>query len=79
MVELEDDIAMQDQSQHEPPTAAELAAHAKLPLEYDYSRVKRWTRKNDVTLPGLYDLVIIPINIETSHWFLAVINFRCVI
>lgn len=41
--------------------------------EYDYTRVRRWTRRFDVFS---YDMMIIPINQQNTHWTLGVVNFR---
>ncbi|KAI0560680.1 Ulp1 peptidase [Gracilaria domingensis] len=41
--------------------------------EYNYSRVKRWTRRFDVFE---YDLMLIPINQQNLHWTLGVVNFK---
>lgn len=40
---------------------------------YDYTRVRRWTRKFDVFD---YDMMLVPINQGNVHWTLGVINFR---
>lgn len=40
---------------------------------YDYSRVRRWTRKDNVFA---YDIMLIPINVQNIHWSLGVINFK---
>ncbi|PXF46785.1 Sentrin-specific protease 1 [Gracilariopsis chorda] len=41
--------------------------------EYNYSRVKRWTRRFDVFD---YDIMLIPINHQNMHWTLGVIDFK---
>lgn len=40
---------------------------------YDYTRVRRWTRRFDAFS---YDMLIIPINQQNTHWTLGVVNFR---
>lgn len=40
---------------------------------YDYSRIRRWTRKDNVFA---YDIMLIPINVQNVHWSLGVINFK---
>lgn len=40
---------------------------------YDYTRVRRWTRKFDVFS---YDYMFVPINQGNVHWTLVVVNFR---
>lgn len=40
---------------------------------YDYSRVRRWTRRFDVFS---YDMMLIPINQQNMHWTLGVVNFK---
>lgn len=40
---------------------------------YDYARVRRWTRRFDVFS---YDMLIIPINQQNTHWTLGVVNFQ---
>ena len=40
---------------------------------YDYTRVRRWTKKFDVF--GL-DMLVIPINQHNMHWTLGVVNLR---
>ena len=40
---------------------------------YNYTAVRRWTDRVDVFS---LDKVIIPINVNDEHWFLAVIDFR---
>jgi sentrin-specific protease 1 len=42
-------------------------------LTYDYSRVRRWTRRFDVFS---YDLMFVPVNHGNLHWTLSVVNFR---
>lgn len=39
---------------------------------YDYDRVRRWTRRNNVFS---YDIMLVPINQQNLHWSLGVINF----
>lgn len=41
--------------------------------KYDYSRVKRWTRRFDVFS---YDMMLIPINQQNLHWTLGLVNFK---
>lgn len=40
---------------------------------YDYTRVRRWTRRFDAFS---YDMMLIPINQSNTHWTLGVINFK---
>ncbi len=40
---------------------------------YDYTRVRRWTKKFDVFD---LDMLVIPINQHNVHWTLGVVNFR---
>lgn len=40
---------------------------------YDYSRVRRWTRRFDAFS---YDLFLVPINQQNTHWTLGVVNFK---
>lgn len=40
---------------------------------YDYTRVRRWTRKFDIFA---HDMVLVPINQHNMHWTLAVINLK---
>lgn len=40
---------------------------------YEYSRVRRWTRRFDVFS---YDIMLIPINQSNTHWTLGVVNFK---
>ncbi len=42
-------------------------------FEYDYSRVRRWTRRFKVFD---YDMLIVPINQHNMHWTLGVVNFK---
>ena len=40
---------------------------------YDYSGVKRWTRKNKLFEQ---DMLVCPVHVHGNHWVLAVVNFR---
>jgi sentrin-specific protease 1 len=40
---------------------------------FSYEKVRRWTRGIDVFTN---DLIIIPVNVKNTHWYLAVINLR---
>ena len=40
---------------------------------YDYTKVRRWTKKVDVFAR---DLLIVPIHCHGNHWALAVVNLR---
>ena len=40
---------------------------------YSYDNIKKWTRSLDILS---LDKVIIPINADNTHWYLAVIDFR---
>ena len=49
--------------------------YAKLTKEgssYDYTGVKRWTRKLKLFE---YDLLVCPVHVHGNHWCLAVVNF----
>lgn len=41
--------------------------------EYDYTQVRRWTKKFDVFAS---DYLLVPINSSNVHWTLAVVNFK---
>ena len=54
---------------------ARLYAYSKVKgkHEYDFTRVRRWTKKVDVFS---YEKMIVPINQSNMHWSLCVINFK---
>jgi len=45
------------------------------PLQYDYSRVRRWSQTQNVNILFL-DKLIVPCHVNRNHWTLAVVNFR---
>jgi len=47
----------------------------KKPLAYNYAKVKRWTRRQNVDIFEK-DIVIMPVNLSDMHWTLGALDFR---
>ena len=43
---------------------------------YMYANVKRWTRRIKSSIFSAFDLVLIPLHVDSNHWVLAVIDMR---
>jgi Ulp1 family protease len=43
---------------------------------YCFENVKRWTRRLESSIFSSFDLVLVPLHVEASHWVLAVINME---
>ena len=43
---------------------------------YQYTNVKLWTRRLKPSIFSAFDLVLIPLHVDSNHWVLAVIDMR---